>query len=206
VPTAEADRLGPIDCALLAASVRARQEMTGPKGLPSVLSGLVPKVELASSWKDWKDMVGRLSPGLLLLLPHSGDSPEVLNMPALEVSATWLESSRVDPAYVRPSANETTGPLVLLLGCSTALADIDFLNFVRKFYRCGAPMVLGTLAAIHSTQASLVACRLLGELKGRSGTQARFDEVLLKVKCELLAQGHDVALGLVAYGHGAWRI
>lgn len=206
VPTPKANRLGPIDCALLAASKRAKKEMLGPKGIPSMLSSRVPKVGQASSWKQWKQLVASMSPNLLLLLPHSGDSPYVVNMPALEISTSWLESSRVDSAYVRPSASKNAGPLVLLLGCSTVLTKIDFLNFVRQFYRCGAPMVLGTLATIHATQASLLACKLLDEITTQAGTGARFDEALLKVKRELLAAGHDVALGLIAYGHSSWRI
>lgn len=207
VPQAGTATLEPFQTAVVAASKHVdADDMTGPAGLVTGLKGLAGTLRSASSWKDWqKKVLVDPPPTLLVLLPHSDDSPTVTNMPALEIANSWLESSRLDEDYVHPEGKIGPGPLVLLLGCSTALTGIAFLNFVREFKRSGASIVLGTLATIHGKQATAFATRLLGELK-MEGTGKPFDQTLLKVKQQMLAGGEPFVLSLAAYGHSSWLI
>ena len=52
-------------------------------------------------------------------------------------------------------------PVVLLLGCSTQLTDVPFLNFVEAFKREKAALVIGTLATIRGRRAVAFVSELL---------------------------------------------
>jgi len=207
VPQPGMTALEPFKAAVVGASKRVdASDMTGPTGLVTGLKRLADNLRSANSWADWQQKVlDDPSPTLLVLLPHSADSPTVTNMPALEIADSWLESSRLDQDYVFPEGSTGPGPLVLLLGCSTALTEIAFLNFVREFKRSGASIVLGTLATIHGKQAAAFATRLLGAMK-KQGKGLPFDQILLKVKQQMLADGEPFVLSLAAYGHSSWLI
>lgn len=207
VPQPGMEALEPFKTAVVAASKRVdAADMTGPTGMVTGLRKIANTLRSAKSWKDWQKRVSDApTPTLLVLLPHSANSPDVTDMPALEIADSWLESSRLDEDYVHPEGSVGPGPIVLLLGCSTALTDIAFLNFVREFKRSGASVVLGTLATIHGKQASSFAMRLLTEMK-KQGNGKRFDEMLLKVKQQMLADGEPFVLSLAAYGHSSWLI
>lgn len=207
IPQPGAETLAPFAAAVLAASARVTSnDLRGPDGVEPALAGLTPEVRLANSWEAWKQSVSaKPAASLLVLLPHTDNSPDFVNMPALEIHTDWLTSVELDAEYVNPSGTESAGPLVLLLGCSTALADIAFLNFVREFKGAGAAIVLGTLATIHGTNASRFARTLLGKMKAKSDGRP-FDEILLEVKREMLAAGEPFVLSLAAYGHSSWRL
>jgi hypothetical protein len=205
VPTAATDRLGPFKRALLAASDNAEEQMKPPDGLPERVGRHVAAVETAASWADWKTKVSGASPDLMVMLPHSLPSKAAGGMAALEVSGGNLLWTSVAAAHVLGPAS-TVGPLVLLLGCSTALTEVPFLNFVRKFHFAGAAIVVGTLATIHASQSARIASEVLEELADDRRAPLRFDEVLLAVKRRLLADGHVEALSLMSYGHSSWRI
>ncbi len=207
IPQPGADSLSPFKAAVLAASARvAETDLTGPDGLLSALTALTPKVRLAKSWAAWqKDILAKPAATLLVLLPHTDNSPDFLNTPALEIQKKWLTSVQLNEDFVQAPTQTGPGPVVLLLGCSTALADVPFLNFVREFKEAGASIVLGTLATVHGTRATRFARTLLEKIKTK-GTGRAFDEILLEVKREMLADGDPFVLSLAAYGNSAWRI
>jgi hypothetical protein len=207
IPQPGADTLAPFKAAVLAASEKVTAaDLTGANGVEAAIAAVTKTVRLARSWKDWqKDILAKPTATLLVLLPHSDNSPDFVNTPALEIQKNWLTSVQLDTDYVLPPNEVGPGPVVLLLGCSTALADIPFLNFVREFKAAGASIVLGTLATVHGTHASRFVRALLGKINVR-GSGRPFDEVLLEVKREMLAEGEPFVLSLAAYGHSSWRI
>jgi hypothetical protein len=142
----------------------------------------------------------------LLLLPHTGVSTADPSIPSLEISSKYLDADNIEALHVRAAGHPRPGPLVMLLGCHTSAAQVDFLASVARFLRNGAPVVVGTLSVIHATQAGLLASRLLAATTAPGHVATRFDEALLQVKRELLAAGHGVAFTLVAYGHSSWRL
>lgn len=207
IPQPGADTLAPFNAAVLAASTRVlAADLTGVNGVEPAIAAVTKDVRLAKSWGDWKqNILTEPHASLLVLLPHTDNSPDIVNMPALEIQKEWLTSVDLDSDYVQPANEAGPGPIVLLLGCSTALTDIAFLNFVREFKGAGASIVLGTLATVHGTHASRFIRALLGKMKSKSNGRP-FDEILLEVKREMLAEGEPFVLSLAAYGHSSWRI
>ncbi len=206
VPTPGEQRIGPFTSALLAASQIAQGEVAGPKGVAATLGTLVPKLTKVDSWRDWEARVADTAPDLLVLLPHTGKSTVDPAIPSLEISNLYLDADNIEPMHVRAPTLARPGPLVLLLGCGTSVAEIDFMGTVGRFVRSGAPIVVGTLSVIHATQAALLATRLLQATGTPAHVAQRFDEAMLAVKRSLLAEGHGMAFTLVAYGHSAWRL
>lgn len=207
IPQPGADTLAPFKAALLAASTRVLAvDLTGVNGVEPAIAAVTKDVRLAKSWEDWKqNILTEPYASMLVLLPHTDNSPDIVNMPALEIQEKWLTSVELDSDYVQPTNEVGPGPVVLLLGCSTALTDIAFLNFVREFKGAGASIVLGTLATVHGAHASRFVRVLLGKMKSKSNGRP-FDEILLEVKREMLAEGEPFVLSLAAYGHSSWRI
>jgi hypothetical protein len=207
VPQTGTNTFAPFQTALVAGSNRVDpNDMSGSNGLVTELNKVADILRCATSWEDWQKQVQIMpSPTLLVLLPHSANSPTLPGMTALEIEGSWLESSRLTESYVHPEGSSGPGPLVLLLGCSTALPEIAFLSFVRKFQRSGASIVLGTLATIHGKQATQFAARLIREMK-KQGNGLPFDQALLKVKQQMLAEGEPLVMSLAAYGHSSWLI
>jgi hypothetical protein len=204
VPLPGDERLGPFKSVLMGASVNASKEMTGPKGLPATVKKMAPHLAYVTSWDAWSKEVQDAHPDLLVLLSHSGESKDIDDAGALEISTDHKTIGLLDNEYVH--TGDGKGPLVLLLGCSTSLSDIPFLSSVRQFHESGAPVVIGTLSIIHGSQAHLIVQRLLELAMDPSRTGQRLDEALLRVRRDLLAQGHGVAFTLSAYGHSSWRI
>lgn len=205
-PQPGSNTLRPLEKALLAASERVRPEdLDPPNGIETVLTDAAGAVARASSWQDWQSKVTSESPSLLVLLPHSLDSPTVAGMPALEISGTKLAAANVERELVTANAERT--PVMLLLGCSTALPDVPFLNFVGQFKDNGAALVIGTIATIRGRQVGAFVRTLLAELhNAAAGGSGTFDEVFLRVKQRLLAAGDPFVLSLMAYGDTGWRI
>ena len=206
VPQPGEERIGPFTSALLAASEIAKAEMKGPGSVPAVLGKIVPKVARVESWRDWEARIEDSLPDLLVLLPHTGKSTIDPAIPSLEISSLYLDADNIEPMHVRAPTLGRPGPLVLLLGCGTSVAEVDFMGTVGCFLRSGAPLVVGTLSVVHSTQAALLANRLLEATSAPAHETRRFDEAMLQVKRSLLAEGHGMAFTLVAYGHSAWRL
>lgn len=204
VPEPGEERLGPFASALLGASQIAHKEMSGAQGLPAAVQKLVARSAKVSSWDEWQTQVKAVAPDLLLLLPHSTESPDFEGIPALEISNAVIAASNLDEDFVHVGGGK--GPLVLLLGCSTSLAEVPFLDFVRAFHAAGAPVVIGTLSIIHASQADLVVRRLLEATTSPAHAAQRLDEAMLAVRRQLLAEGHGSAFTLMAYGHSAWRL
>lgn len=204
VPEPGDERLGPFGSALLGASQIARKEMSGAKGLPAAVRQMVAHSAHVTSWDDWQQRVRDSAPDLLLLMPHSTESPDFDGIPALEISSKVIAATNLDEDFVHVGGGK--GPLVLLLGCSTSLAEVPFLDFVRAFHAAGAPVVIGTLSIIHASQADLVVRRLLEATTQPAHEALRLDEAMLTVRRGLLAEGHGSAFTLMAYGHSAWRL
>lgn len=204
-PTPGANTLRPLTRALLAASRRVRaQDLDPPAGIEAVLGRAAAGVARAQSWSEWQQKIASDAPSLLVMLPHSLDSPDFPGIPALEINGTNLASVNLDRDFV--AADPAGAPMVLLLGCSTALPRIPFLNFVGEFKDNGAAVVIGTIALIRGRQTGAFVEALLAGLRAAAGAGGTFDEVLLRVKRQLLAAGDPFVLSLMAYGDTGWRV
>jgi len=207
VPNPDRSRLDILRCALVAGSSRVRkQDLTGSSGVVAAIRKVAPKVATARDWDDWVAKVEKNSPSLLVLLPHSQDDPALPGMPALEIGDEFLRSVKVGQEHVvaKPASDP---PAVLLLGCSTQLTDIPFLNFVQRFKAKRAALVVGTLATIRGRRTVGFVRELMSALESQTGAGERtFGDAFLEVKRRLLAQGDSFVLSLVAYGDAGWRL
>ena len=197
--------LRPLKSVLFAASQKVRQvDIVPPLGLQAVFTQVGMGFDLAKTWNDWTTQIGLATPSMLVLLPHSLNSAAAADLPALEIGGAEVASVQMDETYVHGSGDER--PVVLLLGCSTALSDIPFLSFVREFRFNGAAVTVGTLATIRGRQTVEFIKAFLEQLKRVAQEELTFDEAILRVKRRMLAKGDPFVLSLVAYGDTGWRV
>ena len=146
-----------------AASSKVKQEDADAlaASLATATGGRVSHVQ---DWTAWRDAV-KNGPSMLVLLPHTlRDADEI---PTLEIGELQLlAETDISPELVR-SEPRNTPPVVLLLGCETAVLDIPFQDFATQFRVSGAAIVLNTLAPVLGRHVVPVA-----ELVG-GGTAAR---------------------------------
>jgi hypothetical protein len=162
------------------------------------------QVSQAKSWDEWETLVQNEEPSLLVLLPHV-DTDHRMAMPGLEINGEIRAISLIRPTHVRKDGSDEQ-PIVLLLGCSTNLADIALQNAVERFRICHAGVVLGTISTILGRHAASFAIELLKALKDESGKGTKFGDVLLGVKRRRVAAGDPFALSLAAYGDSEIRV
>lgn len=206
-------RLDVMSGVLVAASDRADKLKNETGGVESVLQAVnrvVGRVHVAAkSWDEWSERITSEKPTMLLLLTHTlkkrGD------LPALEIcdgktEKMKLKLSKVEARHVRnPETNPP--PVVLLIGCETGRSDIDFINFVAKFRRKGAGIVVSTGSTILGRHAVAVArefVSLIDEFAKQNA--ASFGDVMLAVRRRMLARGTPMVLALMAYGDADWQI
>lgn len=205
-PTAWRDRLAPLAAAVGAAADKA--STVEPKlverlfgKLDALTSGHGQKV---STWADWKSAIAQQSPSLLVLLAHTETLDNKITV--LEIgNADWLPQANVRREHVRsPSGGP---PIVLLMGCKTALEDASFLNFIMPFRQKGAAIVVATLANVLGRHAAPTTEALLTAMaEVPQGGGATLGDVLLQVRRRLVAAGMPMSLTLVAFGDADWRI
>jgi len=117
-------------------------------------------------------------------------------MQALEIGVDdFLRWDEVDPSYVRAQGSSSTAPMLLLLGCNTAAADIGYQDFIAEFRKSGAAVVVGTITYVLGQQAAPVAGALVRQLKltPRQG-KITLGEAMRNMRCEMLRQGNMMSL------------
>lgn len=211
-PTGARNTLGPVTPLVFAASDKADSVKRGEVARLAKWLGRRTAVVVnpIRSWLDWVASIQSLHPSLLLLVAHtvsdSGDGT------ALEIAASdRCRVAQLTPKFVRSTAvSEAPGPIVLLLGCDTAVPPRDLQSPAFQFRYLGAALVVGTISPVLGRHASRVAREIVGELlrvtsRLKPGRSIVFGEVLLQVRRRLLAKGITMAMCLAAYGDADWR-
>jgi len=171
------------------------------------------KLLSVETWKAWAHQVKAAGPPLLLLLSHT--ELYAPNGAALEIAKKTAPERRVVAEITKHHVNlnpDHPGPIVMLLGCTTAVPQDDFQSFVVQFKEMGASLVVGTIAPVLGRHAGRVAEALVEKLlattsvTGRTGQGAVFGDAMLAIRRELLAKGVLMSLCLTAYGDADWRI
>ena len=205
LPQPGADRLDALRSVLVGASKRVRaQDLGDPGGILDAVRQVATSTRTVRDWAEWERAIAEDSPSLLLLLPHSQEDPAHPGISGLEIGGVLLTRPELETSYVAGPA--AAAPVVLLLGCSTQLSEVPFLNFVEAFKRERAALVIGTLATIRGRRAVAFVAELLAELKAAAGSERTFGEVFLATRRRLLAGGDGFALSLTAYGDVGWRL
>jgi hypothetical protein len=204
-PSAERMSLRPPNVALFAASNRVDEVKKGQIGsVLKTLERIADTATYAETWEGWVETVGRNSPSLLVLLSHTRELQKSAALEIGEDEACLLAQLNGD--YVKGASGDR--PVVLLLGCETAVTYFGLQTFVSKFQDLGAALVVGTIASVLGQRAAHVARALATELASASKRQRPIGaaELLLAIRRKLLAKGELTALCLTAYGDADWQV
>jgi hypothetical protein len=201
-PTTDRDTLDSPHAIVFAASNKVDAERKG--GIAAVRKALerIAMTTFATTWEEWVEGVTH-RPTLLVLLSHTTKEQAAA---ALEIGEgeTCL-GVQLLPAFVR--ASEEDMPIVLLLGCETAVTE-ELQSFVARFQDLGAALVVGTTGSVLGQRAAPVARAVADELatasKRRKPTAA--GELMTSLRRKLLAKGELTALCLTAYGDAGWHL
>ena len=202
-PTTERDTLASPHEILFAASDKVDEEKKG--GIESVrktLERITKETTFAKTWAEWVEGVAK-RPTLLVLLSHTAEEQSAA---ALEIAdgETCL-GVQLLPTFVR--ASDEDAPIVLLLGCETALTD-DLQSFVARFQDLGAALVVGTTASVVGRRAAPVARVVATEIAAASKRKEPIaaGELITSLRRKLLAKGELTALCLTAFGDAGWQL
>jgi hypothetical protein len=198
--------LAPFQAGLFAASAKVKPA-AAQKVLRALQEATQDQAEQVSSWDAWVEEVARRHPSVQVLLSHTTTDG---GADALEIAADErCTVSRLTRPFVRaPGAD---APLVLLLGCSTAVAERNVHTFVSLFHRNGAALVIGTVAPVLASRAAGVASAIIRTLSGSLDTPrpqppTTLGEATLALRRRLLAEGELMALAVTVFGDTDWRL
>ena len=161
----------------------------------------------ASSWSEWTSLIREARPGVLVALPHHEEDSSVdPALSCLELGTSLLPAGGIELGYV---GDNRPGPVVLLVGCNTALDRTPIDSFAGEFRAAGASVVVATLGPVIPEEAARAAeavVRALGEAMEGAGDAATFGEVMLQARRALVGEGLVLGLLLVANGDADWRL
>ena len=160
------------------------------------MSKFAPVYRVAS-WSSWRKQVADHYPVLLVALPHN---VVVEGFPALQIAADQeLALDRISETQVVPA-----GAMILLLGCNTANATIEYEDFVNEFRCCGASLVIGTLTYVLGTHAAQMAREFIAQMWSASSS-APIGEIMREVRRRMLIRDNPLALAITSFGDADWR-
>ena len=197
-------RIDLLDNALFAASRKADEHAGGSSaGVRDALASAAERMTTATTWDEWVARIKAQAPSLLVLLVHT-EQIKKDRIQALEIGdGDLLPLSNIYQEHIR--ANESMTPVVLLIGCRTAISHIEFQQFPVKFMRYGAALVLGTIATVLGRRAGPVTARLVETLAEMTEKgDVAFGDALLAAKQKLVGEGQVMAVCLCAHGDAGW--
>jgi hypothetical protein len=196
--TAGGKTINPLVSSLCAVSARVTQ--ANRDRFTTTLQALFPsRFEFAQDWDEWKAKVRDTSPSMLILLPHTLKDHGI---PSLEIGNLPLWNTIIKEAHVRSSPESR--PVVLLIGCETAVPDTPYQGFAAAFSRAGAVITVMTLSPIHESRATPITEILVRQLQQSAQTGQTFSQALLQARRTAMAAGYAEALSLVADGDADW--
>jgi hypothetical protein len=156
----------------------------------------------AENWEQLPSLIAKLSPHLLLLLPHTDGAG--LNA-SMEIGSEPVESVDITEAHVcRPGSD--VHPLVALLGCDTVGTALEYGSHVASFRRRGAAIVIGTIATVFGAHAANVAAMLVEGMSSVTEEPEYLGDVIRAVKRQALLKGSLMPLCMVAFGDADWKL
>ena len=205
-PVGARDVLSGLTGAVFAASARMDRAVAGSSTKVEAALALATgrPATRVRTWADWTSDVGAHAPSLLVLLAHSAVD-DVTGLGALEIEEDQrVPASQINEHYVLGAAGDH--PIVLLLGCDTAVPELQYQTFVTRFRMAKAALVVGTIATVAGSHAAGVAASLVQALREIDASRdPAFGDLLREVRRRLLADGEVMALALTSYGDADWR-
>lgn len=148
------------------------------------------KLRRVSSWESWRANVTAQAPSLLVMLVH-------MHNQAIFVGADdGLNLAGIDATYVGD------GPVVIVIGCSTGLSDVQGTSLPAVLQSHGARVVIAAMTTVLGRHANRVARDLAIHLRAAAGAPSLsyVGEVVSQIRRQLLAEGLALGLSVVAFG------
>jgi hypothetical protein len=213
-PATGRDRLSMFKGAAYAASDLVDQGRRGSiERVHSALDAVVnPPIDVDRTWDGWKARLKDGSRSLLVIICHTAEKRSSSgSVVQLEIGASgaeeWLAVNRVKGPYVVGTAKPPPTPVVMLIGCSTAVTKLPFQDPPGRFQYAGASIVLSTMSTILGRHAAAVTAGLINRLAALAAERDRtFGDALLQVRREMLADDVPMVLALAAFGDADWRL
>ena len=195
--------LRPLVSVLVGASPRADEEVKGSvKKMLARIQKIDRKAKRVTEWTKWPAAIEAARPATLALVVHQASDDT--GTPSLEIGPPpMLNSNFLARKYVT-AADSRTPPIVLLIGCETANAMVDYESFTTKFQWWGAAVV-STIAKVMGRQAAPLAADILDAIK-RVKKPTSFAVVMRDVRRKALADGTPMVLGLISNGDADWEV
>ncbi len=205
-PPSDSERrtLYPLKSILVAATPKANEhdEETTSRMLARIRDVVgEAKTRDVDTWDDWVQGI-QDKPQLLALLVHQERDHSGTPLLVIRPEERLL-SDLVEPEHVR--AEGAPQPILLLLGCETAIADRALEDFMVRFQDEGAAFVVGTIAKVLGRQAGPLMAELVERLHDVE-SPTPFAEILRDVRQQGLAKGLPMVLALTAYGDADWDV
>jgi len=202
-PSASDDLLPAVGGVVFAASDHVNDE--DPNEVGETLKALneitASRSYLASDWHQWEELGEAHQPVLLVALPHNVDNE--LGFQALQIGADQeLALNEIGTDYKPPPQS-----VILMLGCNTAAAAVEYEDFVAKLRSAGAAVVVGTVTYVLGMQAAPLAREFVRQFWLRGGDEVvPMGEVVRAVRTQMVRAGNPLALAICAYGGADWRL
>ena len=175
-----------------------------PIEINDLINRLNLKASIASSWKEWVNVIQEKHPTLLVAFPHNEGKDDNIR---LEIGGDKLYTLRLNKKYVR--IDNTAPPLVFLLGCDVAGTAQNFSNHIRHFRQAGAAVVVSTIATVFGSHAVQVGEAILSRLIQKATGDSEIvtiGDAIQAAKREALLDSIPMALCVVAFGDAEWRL
>jgi hypothetical protein len=168
-----------------------------------------PNVKRVADWTQWVAAVtASKRPSLLVVVPHHKTSPQ--NDAILEIGKdSELRALLVsdDHVYGKPPSSPPPSPIVFLLGCETANAQVANESFVSVFRDFDAAIVISTISTVLGRDAAPVAAALAQAIVEQHRQGGGFlGDALVKMRRKMLLDGKAMVLALTAYGDADWML
>jgi hypothetical protein len=149
------------------------------------------------SWDSWKQAIGENEPSLLVLVPH--------------VDAHKLHIGEADKLLFGSIGRSHVGkgrPLVIAIGCNTAVAPVPTTTLPAILTRNGACVVIAALTEVLGRYANYAVLALVQALRKAAHAEhlVSIGSLLTQVRRELLAKNLAIGMVLVAFGDADYAL
>ena len=192
------------------AAAAARADHNDGQAWTTAAAGMTD-VELVDSWVKLTDLAeDRRSTAtpvdIVLLVTHVIRTQE--NDVELELGTgdAWSIVNDFEPMLQRDAARN---PLMVVLGCGTAVADVPLFRPPGRMLDCGAPAVVASLVTVLGRHIVPVAVQLLAQLRraaAAGGNGALLGDALLAARKQCLLDGHAAVMALAVFGDTDWLL
>ncbi len=168
-------------------------------GIPLVRTKAI-EAELGTclrSWNTWKQKVGSANPSLLVLIPHVEDGQ-------LHIGASdSLLFGAISQLHVGHGQ-----PLVIAIGCNSAVAPVPTTSLSAILKRKGASVVVAALTEVLGRYANHATLSLVKEIRkaANAETLVSIGSLMAQLRRQLLAENLAIGLVLVAFGDADYAL